>query len=160
MQPRITIKKHAIDPLKVQIFLNDSNKSNSRDSSVGMATSWTTGVRFPEVSRNFTASRPVLGPTLQPSQWLPGVKRPGREADNSPIFNAEVKNGRAIPPLPDSTGGNEHKSVAYFCDWTHCCAPPASSIVVPSSLWYRTSHCHSVRAVCMSMSCIAAPYAR
>jgi hypothetical protein len=30
----------------------------------------------------------------------PGVKRPGREADNSPPSNAEVKNGGAIPPLP------------------------------------------------------------
>jgi hypothetical protein len=30
-----------------------------------------------------------------------GVKRPGREADNSPPSSAEVKNGRAIPPPLD-----------------------------------------------------------
>ena len=29
------------------------------------------------------ASRPVLGPTQSPVQWVLGVKRPGREADNS-----------------------------------------------------------------------------
>jgi hypothetical protein len=52
-----------------------------------------------------TASRPVLGPIHPPAQWVsgttsPGVKRPGREADHSPPFSAEVKNGGAIPPLP------------------------------------------------------------
>jgi hypothetical protein len=29
----------------------------------------------------------------------PGVKLPGHEADHSPPFSADVKNGRAIPPL-------------------------------------------------------------
>jgi hypothetical protein len=43
------------------------------------------------------SSRPTLGPTQPPIQWLPrvlsrGVKRPGREADHSPPSNAEVKN--------------------------------------------------------------------
>jgi hypothetical protein len=43
-----------------------------------------------------TASRPVLGPTHPPFQWVPGalstgVKRPGPEADHSPQTNAEVK---------------------------------------------------------------------
>jgi hypothetical protein len=28
--------------------------------------------------------------------WLPGVKRPGREADHSPPSSAEIKNGGAI----------------------------------------------------------------
>jgi hypothetical protein len=42
-----------------------------------------------------TSSRPVLGPTQPPIQWVPGalsqgVKRPGREADHSPT-SAEVK---------------------------------------------------------------------
>jgi hypothetical protein len=31
---------------------------------------------------------------------LPGVRRPGREADHSSPSNAEVKNGGAIPPPP------------------------------------------------------------
>jgi hypothetical protein len=51
-----------------------------------------------------TASRPALGPTQPPIQWVPGglsvgVKRLGREADHSHPSSAEVKNGGAIPPL-------------------------------------------------------------
>jgi hypothetical protein len=43
-----------------------------------------------------TMSRPVLGPTQPPIQWVLGaislgVKRPRREADHSPPFSAEVK---------------------------------------------------------------------
>jgi hypothetical protein len=42
-------------------------------------------------------SRPVLGPTQLPIQWVPGalslgIKRPEREVDNSPPSRAEVKN--------------------------------------------------------------------
>jgi hypothetical protein len=44
-----------------------------------------------------TASRPVLGPTQSPVQWVPGSlslagKRPGREANHSPSASAKVKN--------------------------------------------------------------------
>jgi hypothetical protein len=44
-----------------------------------------------------TSSKPALGPTQHPIQWVPGVlspglKRPGREADHSPPTSAEVKN--------------------------------------------------------------------
>jgi hypothetical protein len=44
-----------------------------------------------------TASRPTLGPTQPPIQWVPGtlslgVKRPGREADHSTPSSANVKN--------------------------------------------------------------------
>jgi hypothetical protein len=43
-----------------------------------------------------TSSRPVLGSTQPPIQWVPTalspeVKRPGREADHSPPTSAEVK---------------------------------------------------------------------
>jgi hypothetical protein len=41
-----------------------------------------------------TVSRPALGPTQPPIQWVPvaislGVKRPGREADHTPPSSAE-----------------------------------------------------------------------
>jgi hypothetical protein len=44
-----------------------------------------------------TVSRPALGPTQLPIQWVPeglylGLKRHGSEADHSPPSSAEVKN--------------------------------------------------------------------
>jgi hypothetical protein len=44
-----------------------------------------------------TAFRTALRPTQHPIQWVPGVftpvvKRPGREADHSHPYSAEVKN--------------------------------------------------------------------
>jgi hypothetical protein len=52
-----------------------------------------------------TPSRPVLGPTQSPIQWVPGalspeVKRPGREADHSPPTSAEVKNSWIYTSTP------------------------------------------------------------
>jgi hypothetical protein len=46
------------------------------------------------------AARAALGPTQPPIQWVPGVKRQGREADHFPPSSAEVKNTGAIPSLP------------------------------------------------------------
>jgi hypothetical protein len=37
------------------------------------------------------SSRPALGSTQPPIQWVPWVKRPGSEADHSPPTSAEVK---------------------------------------------------------------------
>jgi len=42
-------------------------------------------------------SSPALKPTEPPIQWVsgssfPAMKRPGREADHSPLSRAEVKN--------------------------------------------------------------------
>jgi hypothetical protein len=67
-----------------------------------LATGWTIGVLGFDFRRGLgiflftTASRTVLGLTHPPIQWVPGViylgvKRPGREADHSPPFSAEVK---------------------------------------------------------------------
>jgi hypothetical protein len=76
----------------------------SRDSAVGTAIGYGldeggVGVRVPVGSRIFfipTLSRPALGPTQPPIQWVPGalspeVKRQGRDADHSPPISAEVK---------------------------------------------------------------------
>jgi hypothetical protein len=61
---------------------------------------WTVGVGFPAKARDYlhyTVSRPALGPTQHPIQWILGalslgVKRQGHEADHSPPSIAEVKN--------------------------------------------------------------------
>jgi len=52
-----------------------------------------------------TASRPALGPTQPPIQWIPwafkpGVKRPGREANHSPPSSAEFKNEYSYTSTP------------------------------------------------------------
>jgi hypothetical protein len=63
----------------------------------------------PGEGKNFhfsKSSRPVLGSTQPPIQWIPetlspGVKRQGREADHSPPASAEVKKMwiyRSTPP--------------------------------------------------------------
>jgi hypothetical protein len=52
-----------------------------------------------------TASRPALGPT-QSIKWVrggdpsPGIKRPEHEANHSPPFSAEVKNGWSFTSTP------------------------------------------------------------
>jgi hypothetical protein len=66
------------------------------------ATGWMIGVLGFDSRRGLgiflftTASRPALGSTQPPIQWVRGafslgVKRPGREADHSPPSSAEVK---------------------------------------------------------------------
>jgi len=36
-------------------------------------------------------SRPAVGPTQPPIQWVPGIKRPGRDFDHPPPSSAEGK---------------------------------------------------------------------
>jgi hypothetical protein len=58
-------------------------------------------VRSPAEAKGFfplaSVSRPALGPTQPPVQWVmrvlsPGKARPGRDADHSPPSSAEVEN--------------------------------------------------------------------
>jgi hypothetical protein len=78
--------------------------SRSWGSLVGIATGYgqddrAVGVPSPGRVKNFlfsTLSRPALGSTQPPNQWVPGalppgIKLPGREADHSPPASAEVK---------------------------------------------------------------------
>jgi hypothetical protein len=44
-----------------------------------------------------------------PGSVSPGVKWPGREVDHLPPFNAEVKNGGAIHPLPHTSSWHRHR---------------------------------------------------
>jgi hypothetical protein len=37
------------------------------------------------------SSRPAVGSTQPPIQWVTGLKRQGREADHSPSASADVK---------------------------------------------------------------------
>jgi hypothetical protein len=43
---------------------------------------------------------PTVGPTQPPIQWVPGVKRQGREAENSTLTSAEVKKMRIYTSPP------------------------------------------------------------
>jgi hypothetical protein len=64
------------------------------------------GVRVPVGARIFSkSSRLALGSTQPPIQWVPGtlspgVKRQGREADQSPPTSAEVKKIYPLPHTP------------------------------------------------------------
>jgi hypothetical protein len=81
----------------------------SWDSSVGIVTGYSLNGQGLIPGRGkrfvlFTVSRPTLGPTQPPLQWIlealsPGVKWPGCEADYLLPSIAEVKNGGTTLPL-------------------------------------------------------------
>jgi hypothetical protein len=87
----------------------------SRDSAVGIATDKLddqgVGVRVPVGGKHFhfsMSSRPALGSTQPPIQWIPGplflgVERPGREADHSSPTSAEVKKTWVYTSTPPYT---------------------------------------------------------
>jgi hypothetical protein len=80
---------------------------HSRNSSVGIATGWMAGVRFPARATDFSLLHRVQtssGAHPVPVQRVPGalssgVKLPGHEADHSSPSSAEVKNRGSMPPL-------------------------------------------------------------
>jgi hypothetical protein len=79
-----------------------------------------------------TASRPVLGPTQTPIQWVPRalslkVKRPGPEADHSPPSIAMVKEcvELYLHSLDTPSGGGaqlKHRDNFTFSTLRICCA--------------------------------------
>jgi hypothetical protein len=92
--------------LMAWIFSLISRVIMSRDSSVGVETGYRLGgrgviVRVPVWARLFFSPRHSI-------QWLQGalhgIKQPRHEADYSPPSSAQVKNGGAVPPLPDLRG--------------------------------------------------------
>jgi hypothetical protein len=62
-----------------------------------LATDWTTGrsgIDLRQRQRIFplaSVSRPALGPTQPPVQWVPVVLSPGLDADHSTPLSAEVE---------------------------------------------------------------------
>jgi hypothetical protein len=93
---KFTILPFCISRLRLNLIVGITT-FDTRNSAVGIAIGYRlnnrgVGVRVPVGSRIFSTSpRPELGPTQLPIQWLPAVKRPGREADHSPPTSAEVK---------------------------------------------------------------------
>ena len=67
---------------------------------------WTVRGSNPGGGRDFPhLSRPALGPTQPPVQWLPGFfsrgkERPGRDADPSPPSSAVVMKGHSYTSTP------------------------------------------------------------
>jgi hypothetical protein len=92
-------------PSSVIIVDNYITVLGSQDSVVCMATGWTTRDRglSPDRDKNFLlfmSSRTATGSTQPPIQWVPGVKRPGREAEHSPRNSTEVKKIWICTPIP------------------------------------------------------------
>jgi hypothetical protein len=86
------------------MFIFKAEGVGSRDSAVGIATGYGldgrgVGVRVPVGARFSPLHVVQTGPGASPASYpmgsgssFPGVKRPGREADDSPPTNAEVNN--------------------------------------------------------------------
>jgi hypothetical protein len=90
-------KKHYFQPVMSNTYYYDlhlpglrAGRPRGRSSSPGRVKN----------SHFSTSSRPALGSTQPPIQRLPGVKRPGREADHSPPTSAEVKKMRIYTSTP------------------------------------------------------------
>jgi hypothetical protein len=68
---------------------------------------WTTGVQFPTEERNLptpnSAQNPASYPIVTGGSFPGRAKRPRYEADQSPPYTFEIKNGGAITPLPHTS---------------------------------------------------------
>jgi hypothetical protein len=91
-------------PFMIHFNIVISSMPRSKDGAVGIATGYRLDKRkgrssSPVRVKQFlfsTSPKPALGPTQPPIQLVsgalsPGIKRPGREADRSPLTSAEVK---------------------------------------------------------------------
>jgi hypothetical protein len=92
----------------------------SRDSVVCIVTGYRLDdrgvrVRVPVFS---AASRPAMGPTQHPIQWVPGVKGPGREADHSPPDSAEVKKMWVYTSTPHTSSWRSVQAVQHRDNFT------------------------------------------
>jgi hypothetical protein len=101
-------------------------RKRSLDSALGIATGYGLddrgiGVRVSVGSRIFSASsKPALGPTQPPIQWISGVKRPGSEADLSQLVPRSRKRAH-IHPLPHTFSWRsaylvKHRGQLYFME--------------------------------------------
>ena len=83
------------------------------------------GVRFPAGARDFFSSPYPSGLTLGPPsllfiQWVSGLKRPGREVDNSPQFSTEVENEWIYPSAPPIClygADRDNYTFAFYALW-------------------------------------------
>jgi hypothetical protein len=100
----------------------------SRDSAVGIATGYGLDDRggLEYESREGRHSVQTGSEVNQPpTQWVPGAKRPGREADHSPPTSAEVKKMWIYNPLPiplhgvvlNYEGCPQNKVLNEFSQW-------------------------------------------
>jgi hypothetical protein len=111
----------------------------SRDISVGTATGWTAEFDFQQGKDLFlytTKFRPALGPTQPPIQYLPGVvsagiKVPEDKANHSPPSSIEVKNCKAIPPLPHTPSCCGAQLIKHRDNSTFICRTAQLSTILP-----------------------------
>jgi hypothetical protein len=103
-QPFAQHQRYKITPCRLYATAYSTYSQLSIISGAGTAQCYSTGLRAgwsgvrvaAEAGHSFSFTRPALGPTQPPNQWVPeafslGVKRPGREADHSAPSRAEVK---------------------------------------------------------------------
>jgi hypothetical protein len=107
---------HNMDNNRDREGIEKNTETVSQWYSAGLGVGWS-GFESRQGLRIFlftTVSRPVLGSTQPPIQWVPralslGVKRPGREADYSPSSSAEVKNAFRCTSTP------QYAFRAWYC---------------------------------------------